>query len=357
MSLTIGIIGLPQSGKTTLFHALTRVDEAKRQGAGSQKSNQAHVLVPDPRLDRLSAIFVPKKTTPATIDFLDVAAAGGDTEEKGALGKRVLGGFRTVDTLLEVVRCFSHPYLGEAHPTDDLDNLELELLISDLTVIQNTLERNKKMAADARTWFESLIATLEEGQRPSSAVLAGMPESAKPFAQSMSLLVAKPCIVCANVADDAIGREDSDARVAAARKWAQEHQRQFFTVCGSMEGELAQLSEEEAQAFMRDLGIEESGLDKIIQSAYRSLDLMTFFTVGEDECRAWTVHVGASAPQAAGKIHTDLEKGFIRAEVVTADDLLAQGTIHSCRDKGLLRLEGKTYVVQDGDVLNIRFNV
>jgi GTP-binding protein YchF len=357
MSLTIGIIGLPQAGKTTIFHALTRLDESKRASASANKPNQARVQVPDRRLDNLSAIFVPKKTTPATIDFLDVAASGADTEEKGALGKRVLGAFRTVDTLLEVVRCFPHPYQGEPRPVDDLENLELELLISDLSVIQNTLERNKKMAADARAWFESLAHTLEEGERPAPEVLDKMPESAKPFAQSMSLLVAKPCIVCANISEDLIGKEESDPRIAAAKAWAESHQRQFFTVCASIEEELAQLEPAEAVAFMHDLGIEESGLDKIIYAAYRSLDLMTFFTVGEDECRAWTVRVGAPAPEAAGKIHTDLEKGFIRAEVVTAHDLLEHKTIAACRDKGLLRLEGKTYVVEDGDVLNIRFNV
>lgn len=357
MSLTIGIIGLPQSGKTTLFHALTRLDESKRASASSQKPNQAHVLVPDKRLDDLSAIFKPKKTTPATVDFLDVAATGAETEEKGALGKRVLGAFRTVDTLLEVVRCFDHPYLGEAKPLDDLENLELELLISDLTVIQNTLERNKKMAADARGWFEGVAKTLEDGQRPAPDVMSKMPESAKPFAQSMSLLVLKPGIVCANIGDDLIGSEDSDPRVAAARRWAEANHRRFFTACASIEQEVAQLDADEATAFMHDLGIQESGLDKIIQAAYRSLDLMTFFTVGDDECRAWTVRVGACAPEAAGKIHSDLEKGFIRAEVCTAVDLLENKTTGACRDKGLLRLEGKTYVVQDGDVLNIRFNV
>lgn len=357
MSLTIGIIGLPQSGKTTLFHALTRLDESKRGSSSGQKPNQAHVQVPDQRLERLSALFTPKKTTPATVDFLDVAASGADSQEKGALGKRVLGAFRTVDTLLQVVRCYDHDYLGDAKPVDDLENLELELLISDLTVIQNTLERNRKMAADARTWFESVVKALEDGTRPPADVVAKIPESAKPFVQSMSLLVLKPVIVCANIADGVIGSEEGNARVMAAKAWAEANGRQFFTVCASIEEELAQLEPEEAKTFMADLGIKESGLDKIIEAAYRSLDLMTFFTVGEDECRAWTVRVGACAPEAAGRIHSDLEKGFIRAEVVTTDDLLAQGTYAACRDKGLLRLEGKTYVVHDGDILNIRFNV
>lgn len=372
MSLTIGIIGLPQSGKTTLFHSLTRLNASKRTGSG-HKPNQAHVLVPDSRLDRLSAIFEPRKTTPATVDFLDVAAAGGESEEKGALGRRVLGSFRTVDTLLEVVRCFPHQYLGAPHPVDDLENLELELLISDLTVVQNTLERNKKMAADARVWFDTVRSALEEGRRPATVTAEGdaasagstlssmrsgtVPESARPFLQSMSLLVGKPCIVCANIADDQVGSEENDPLVGASRKWAAENQRRFFTVCAAIEEEIAQLSPEEVGDFLADLGIAESGLDKLIQAAYRSLDLMTFFTVGEDECRAWTVRVGATAPQAAGKIHSDLEKGFIRAEVVTADDLLEQKSIAACRDKGMLRVEGRSYVVKDGDVLNIRFNV
>ncbi len=201
MSLTIGIIGLPQSGKTTLFRALTRLDDTRGGSGGGNRPHQAHVTVPDTRLDRLSAIFHPKKTTPTSVDFLDAAATLADVEEKGALGKRVLGTFRSVDTLLEVVRCFPHPYLGEAHPMDDLENLELELLISDLTVIQNTLERNRKMAPDARAWFESLASVLEEGARPDASLLDGPPDSALPFVQSMALLVAKPGIVCANVPD------------------------------------------------------------------------------------------------------------------------------------------------------------
>lgn len=357
MSLTIGIIGLPQCGKTTLFHALTRLDESKRGSGSSQKPNQAHVQVPDRRLDRLSALFTPKKTTPTTVDFLDVAASGADSEEKGALGKRVLGAFRTVDTLLEVVRCFDHPYLGEARPVDELENLELELLISDLTVIQNTLERNRKMAADARGWFEEVARALEDGQRPPADLVSKAPEAARPFLQSMSLLVLKPVIVCANISEGSIGSEAADTKIASARAAAEASGRPFFTACAAIEEELAGLEPDEATSFMRDLGIAESGLDKIIEAAYRSLDLQTFFTVGEDECRAWTVRVGACAPEAAGRIHSDLEKGFIRAEVVTTDDLLTQGTYAACRDKGLLRLEGKTYVVQDGDILNIRFNV
>lgn len=356
MSLSIGIIGLAQSGKTTLFHALTRLDESKRAST-SQKPHLARVTVPDPRLLRLSAIFSPKKTTPATVDFLDVAATGADTEEKGALGKRVLGAFRTVDMLLDVVRCVRHPYLGEPHPRTDLDNLELELLISDLGVIENTLERNRKMPADARAFFEALKAPLEEGRRPDPKLLVTVPENAKGHLQSMALLIAKPSLVCANIDEDSLGDIEGDPRVQEARAWAAEHGREFFAVSARIEEELASLPEEETTEFMAGLGIEESGLDKIIRASYHSLDLIEFFTVGEDECRAWTVHKGATAPEAAGKIHSDLEKGFIRAEVVTYDDFTLHPTMNACREKGLLRLEGKTYVVLDGDILNIRFNV
>jgi GTP-binding protein YchF len=356
MSLTIGIIGLAQAGKSSLFGALTRLDEAKR-GASGSKPNLARVPVPDARLDKLSAMFSPKKTTPATVDFMDVAVAGADAEEKGSLGKRVLGAFRTVDTLLDVVRVFPHPYLGAPKPADDLENLELELLISDMTVIENTLERNKKMPADARGYFESLMAPLQDGQRPPHELLAKPPESARGFLQSMALLVAKPSIVCANIAEEAINGEAGEPSIGQAAAWAKSHSREFFTVCARIEEEIAQLTPEESAEFMQGLGISESGLNKIIHAAYRSLDLMTFFTVGEDECRAWTVRVGASAPEAAGKIHSDLEKGFIRAEVMTYDDFVACGSTAACRDKGLLRLEGKQYVVQDGDILNIRFNV
>ena len=356
MSLSIGIIGLPQSGKTTLFHALTRLDESKRAST-SQKPHLARVVVPDPRLLRLSEIFSPKKTTPATVDFLDVAASGADSDEKGALGKRVLGAFRTVDMLLDVVRCAPHSYLGEPRPRTDLDNLELELLISDLGVIENTLERNRKMPTDARAFFEALQEPLSEGRRPDPALLSHVPESARGHLQSMALLIAKPSIVCANVAEDSLLDLESDPLVAEVRAWAQEHGREFFAVCASIEEELASLPEGEVAEFMAGLGIQESGLDKIIRASYHSLDLIEFFTVGEDECRAWTVRKGAMAPEAAGKIHTDLEKGFIRAEVVSYDDFMAHRTMGACREKGVLRLEGKTYVVLDGDILNIRFNV
>lgn len=356
MSLSIGIIGLAQAGKTTLFHALTRLDESKR-AAADHKPHLARVAVPDPRLLRLSEIFSPKKTTPATVDFLDVAAVGADTEEKGALGKRVLGTFRTVDMLLDVVRCVSHPYLGEPRPRTDLDNLELELLISDLGVIENTLERNRKMPADARTFFEDLKGPLEEGRRPDPARLATVPETAKGHLQSMALLIAKPSIVCANIDEDSLADVEGDPLVREARAWAEEHGREFFAVCARIEEDLASMPPEETAEFMAGLGIDESGLDKIVRASYHSLDLIEFFTVGEDECRAWTVHKGATAPEAAGKIHSDLEKGFIRAEVVTYDDFMTHPTMHACKEKGLLRLEGKTYVVIDGDILNIRFNV
>ncbi|MBM3463789.1 MAG: redox-regulated ATPase YchF [Armatimonadetes bacterium] len=354
MSLTIGIIGLPQAGKTTLFSALTRLDAGA--ASASQKPNQARVAVPDERLDKASAIFTPKKTTPTAVDFLDVAATV-TVEEKGSLGKRVLGSFRTVDALLMVARAFDHPYLGAPRPRADLETLDLELVISDLSVIENTLERNRKMPTEARVWFEQVRDVLQEGRRPDPALIASPPEAARPFAQSMSLLVAKPTIVAANVGESALGNEDADPAAQEARGWAEEHRREFFAVCAAIEQEISQLPPEEAQEFMSGLGIEKSGLDKLIVASYRSLDLITFLTVGEDECRCWTVHRGATAPEAAGKIHSDLEKGFIRAEVVTSEDFLRLGTMAACRDKGVLRLEGRTYVVQDGDILNIRFNV
>ncbi|MHB2018228.1 MAG: redox-regulated ATPase YchF [Candidatus Xenobia bacterium] len=357
MSLTIGIIGLPQSGKSTLFQALTRMN-ADVSSASSQKPNLARVNVPDARLDALSRIYSPKKTTATTVDFVDVAAtlSGGD-DQKGELGKRVLGQFRTVDTLLEVVRCFEHPYLGGARPQSDLETLELEKLISDLTVIQNTLDRNKKLPADARAFFESIARPLEEGRRPDAALLDAPPASAKPMLMSMALLIAKPSIICANIPEDALGSEDSFGPWKEVQAHAQEHGVEAFSVCARTEAELSQMSPEEAAEFMKELGIKESSLDKLIRASYHSLNLITFFTAGEDECRAWTVRNGAFAPEAAGKIHSDLEKGFIRAEVTRVDDLISLGSTAACRDKGLLRLEGKTYPVVDGDVMEIRFNV
>jgi hypothetical protein len=356
MSLTIGIIGLTQAGKTTLFHALTRLDTSDRQ-SNSTKPNLARVAVPDTRLDGLSAIYSPKKTTPATVDFMDVAANLGDAEEKGALGKRVLGTFRTVDALLEVVRCFDHPYLGAAKAAADLETLELEKIISDLTIIENALERNKKMAPDAKAYFEGLCEPLRDGRKPSLEQMERVPESAKAMAQSMALLIAKPSIICANIPEGALGQEGSHGPTQEVVQWAKERGVDCFTVSARTEEEISQLSADEAKEFMSELGIATSGLDKLIAASYRSLNLMTFLTAGEDECRAWTVRRGAMAPEAAGKIHSDLEKGFIRAEVVSCTDFLERGSTAACRDKGLLRLEGKTYVVQDGDIMEIRFNV
>ncbi|HEY3998723.1 MAG TPA: DUF933 domain-containing protein [Candidatus Xenobia bacterium] len=355
MSLTIGIIGLAQSGKTTLFHALTRLDTTDKAATG--KPNLARVNVPDLRLDGLSAIYSPKKTTPATVDFMDVAAALADSEEKGALGKRVLGTFRTVDTLLQVVRCFDHPYLGAPKPEADLETLELEKIISDLTVIDGTLERNKKLPADARAWFEKVRQPLADGLKPPPDLLASPPESAKAMVASMALLIAKPTIVCANIPESALGQEASNAAWLAVQAWATREGVDCFSICARTEEEISQLNPSDAEEFMRELGITESGLAKLIRASYHSLNLMTFFTSGEDECRAWTVRRGATAPEAAGKIHTDLEKGFIRAEVVGCDDFLSRGSTAACREKGLLRLEGKTYLVQDGDIMEIRFNV
>jgi len=291
------------------------------------------------------------------VDFMDVAAAGADTEEKGALGKRVLGAFRTVDALLHVVRCFQHPYLGEPRPQADLESLELELIISDLTVIENTLERNRKMPAEARHYLEALAAPLRDGRKAEEALWRDIPQAARQMVSSMALLVAKPGIVCANISEQALGQEEAHHSVQEVKRWAQVVRREFFWVCASIESEIAQLSVDEAGEFMRDLGIRQSGLDKIIRASYRSLNLMTFFTVGEDECRAWTVCEGATAPQAAGKVHTDLQRGFIRAEVVTCEEFLHLGSMAACRDKGVLRLEGKQYVVQDGDIVTVRFNV
>lgn len=356
MSLTIGIIGLSQAGKTTLFHAMTRLDMSDRQGTAT-KPNLARISVPDGRLDQLAAIYSPRKTTPATIDFMDVGANVGDVEEKGALGKRVLGTFRTVDALLEVVRCFDHPYLGVARPAADLETLELEKIISDLTIIENALERNKKLPADARTFFEAMRAPLAEGRKPSADLLNKVPEAARAMFQSMALLIAKPTIVCANIPESALGQEAVDPAVREMKAWASEHGVEFFTVSARTEEEIAELSPEESAEFMKELGIQQSGLDKIIRASYHSLSLITFFTAGEDECRAWTVRNGAFAPEAAGKIHSDLEKGFIRAEVVSCQDFLERGSMAACRDRGVLRLEGKTYPVQDGDIMEIRFNV
>lgn len=344
MALSIGITGLSQAGKSTLFQSLTFLSKTDVSG---KKQPAARVGVPDSRLWDLSAIFSPKKTTPATIDFLDMPGGG-----SSGLGSQAVAEIRTSTVLVEVVRCFAHPYLEGVNPQQDMDSFETELLLADLKVIEGKLERTKKMDPHEKALLESLAKPLGDGD------ITGIPafsEDDRKLLSGLGLLCLKPRLAVANIAEDDLGGEGQAYQ--QVKQFAEKRHMPCMAICADIEAQLADLSPEERQEFMKDLGITSSGLEQLVHLCYSRLGLQTFFTAGEDECRAWTTKVGAKAPEAAGEIHSDLQRGFIRAEVIDYPTFMSCKSLTVAKDKGLLRVEGKEYVVQDGDILNIRFNV
>ena len=344
MALSIGITGLTQSGKSTLFKSLTCLSEADVTG---KKQPLARVSVPDDRLWQLSAIFNPKKTTPATVDFLDMP--GGSNS---GLGSQALAEIRTATVLLEVVRCYDHPYLGESDPQSDIESFETELMLADLKVIEGKLERTKKLDPQERKLLESLAKPLADGDVSNLPKLT--PEEQK-LLSGLGLMCIKPRIIVANIAEDDIN--DGGEYFAKVKEIAAEKNIPCLAIAAETEAQLADLEADDRLEFMQDLGIKKSGLEQLIQLCYSSLGLQTFFTAGEDECRAWTTKVGVKAPEAAGEIHSDLQRGFIRAEVIDYESFMQCKSLTVAKEKGLLRVEGKEYIVCDGDILNIRFNV
>ncbi|MHB8764285.1 MAG: redox-regulated ATPase YchF [Deferrisomatales bacterium] len=361
--MEIGIVGLPLSGKTTLFNLLTRSAAETGFGASKKKANLGMSRVPDPRLDRLSAIWSPKKTTHAVIRYVDVAGVEKTSGKEGLAGE-TLTHLKNTDALLVVVQAFEtdqvpHPE-GSVAPLRDLDMLQGEFLISDLIIVENRLERlAKQMKGKVEKALEVEKDLLERCRQALEAERLlrdlDLTEEERRVLKGFQFLTLKPLIVALNLGEADVGRAGEITAPVAAR-WAGPQVAVTF-LCATIEQEISELSPEDARAFLDDLGLESSATDRIIRSSYELLGLMSFFTMGEDECRAWTIRRGTKAPQAAGAIHTDLERGFIRAEVVGYDDFVAAGSQAACREKGLLRLEGKEYVVQDGDILNIRFAV
>ncbi|TAL16366.1 redox-regulated ATPase YchF [bacterium] len=355
--MEIGIFGLPLSGKTTLFNLLTSSHAETGYSSSKKKANVGMSRVPDPRLDRLSEIWSPKKTTYTTVRYVDVAG------EKG-LSPEILAALKTTDELLIVVRDFKsdavpHPE-DTINPLRDVEILSSELLLSDLIIIEARLERIVKSMKGKVTdevirekeLLEKLKALLEE-EKPLRDV--ELTEDEKRTIKGFQFLTQKPLIIALNLGENEIS--SADAKVAELAKKIASPGVAVTHLCATIEQEITELSPEDAKVFLGDLGITESATDRIIRTSYGLLGLISFFTMGEDECRAWTVRKGAKAPQAAGVIHSDLERGFIRAEVVSYDDFVREGSYAHCREKGLLRVEGKDYVVKDGDILNIRFSV
>jgi hypothetical protein len=358
--LRAGLFGFPSSGKTALFQLLTSAREAPRQG-GKAEANVGVARVPDERLDRLSAMFNPRKHVPATVEFADVAGTGG--AQTGAQALLDLAPFRNADALLHVVRMFRDPSVphpsGALDPARDVRTMEDEIILADLGVVERRLERLERDLKKGNT--PELGKEREILVRCKTALEAGQPlralglsaDEAKRL-RGFQLLSAKPLLLVLNLDEADLPKADEAVRIAGLESFMAGAATRAVPICAKIELEIAQLEPADAAAFMTDLGLRESGLDRVIRASYDLLGYISFFTVGEDECRAWSIPRLTSAVLAAGEIHSDISRGFIRAEVVGYDQLIARGTLAACRDHGELRLEGKEYVVSDGDVINFR---
>ena len=366
-NLEVGIVGLPNVGKSTLFNAITKAGaEAANFPFCTIEPNVGVVAVPDPRLGVLHEIYQSKKTTPASVRFVDIAGLVKGASKGEGLGNKFLEHIRQVDAVAHVVRCFEDPNIthveGGIDPLRDIDIIQTELCLADLEIVEKRIMRLAKIAKsgnkEAKVEDEILRrikAALDEG-RPARQV--ELSEDDLAFIKEMNLLTLKPTLYVANVAEDEVATAyDENPFVQKVKEFAAKEGAEVVAISAKVESEIAELDPEEAKAFLEDLGETESGLDRLIKAAFDLLGLQTFLTAGPDECRAWTIVKGTTAPKAAGKIHTDFERGFIRAEIVNYDDLVAAGSVAAAREKGQVRVEGKDYVMQDGDVVNFRFNV
>ncbi len=364
--MKLGIVGLPNVGKSTLFNAITN--------AGAQSANYPFctiepnvgvVTVPDKRLDRLAEMYEPDKYTPATIEFVDIAGLVKGASKGEGLGNKFLSNIREVDAIVHVVRCFENDDIihveGSIDPGRDIETIDLELILSDLELVERRIDKAKKMVkADKKyqaevDFFERVKTALEAGQSGRSIECG---EEEAQWLSEVALLTTKPIIFAANMSEsDFKNGVENNPYLKVVEEYAKKEHAAVLPICAEIEAEISSLEPEEKSLFLADLGLEESGLDRLITACYDLLGLMSFLTAGKQEVRAWTIKKGTRAPQAAGKIHTDFEKGFIRAEVIGFDELMECGSMTAAKEKGLVRSEGKEYVMQDGDIVLFRFNV
>lgn len=364
--MKLGIVGLPNVGKSTLFNAITN--------AGAQSANYPFctiepnvgmVSVPDERLDKLAEMYDPDKFTPATIEFVDIAGLVKGASKGEGLGNKFLSHIREVDAVIHVVRCFENDDIthvdGSIDPERDIETINLELILSDLDILSRRIDSRKKAMKGDKTiapevaFLERLSAEMENGKTARSCEISKDEEE---YLKEVSLLTIKPVIYACNMSEEDFANGiDENKNYNKVKEIAALEGAETLPICAETEAEIATLDEDEKAMFLADLGLEKSGLDRLIKKSYHLLGLISFLTAGKKEVRAWTIKEGTKAPQAAGKIHSDFERGFIRAEVVSFDDLVANGSVAACKDKGLVRSEGKEYVMKDGDIVEFRFNV
>lgn len=364
--MKLGIVGLPNVGKSTLFNAITKAGaEIANYPFCTIEPNVGIVAVPDERLDKLAEMYSPEKITPTSVEFVDIAGLVKGASKGEGLGNKFLAHIREVDAIVHVVRCFDDGNIvhvdGSVNPSRDIETINLELIFADLEMLDKRIDRTRKMLKGGDKKFQTEIELYE---RIKAALEGGTPVRTMNFTaeelllvDQLFLLTSKPVLYAANVSEDDLQSGKTNPYLDELMKLAKDEGSEVLVICAKIEEEITQLEDEEKALFLEELGLKESGLDRLIKASYKLLGLMSFLTAGTPEVRAWTIVRGTKAPQAAGKIHSDFERGFIRAEIVAYDDLMRCGSYNAAREKGLVRSEGKEYVMQDGDVTLFRFNV